>query len=40
MLGKASEGAWIELGVALAAASGLQDAKTKKWSADLIGPDI
>jgi hypothetical protein len=37
MLGKASEGAWIELGVSLAALVG--DSNSTKWTTELLGPD-
>jgi hypothetical protein len=40
MLGKASEGAWIELGVALAEVVGLDDAQVKEWADGLLGSDI
>jgi|SRR5579871_1196824 len=40
MLGKASEGAWIELGVALAEFVGASDPKIKKWADGLTGPEI
>jgi hypothetical protein len=40
MLGKASEGAWIELGVALSRFAGPTDAKLVRWADTLVGPDI
>jgi hypothetical protein len=40
MLGKASEGAWIELGVALAGVAGPGDAKAKKSAELWAGPEI
>jgi hypothetical protein len=40
MLGKASEGAWIELGVALSRFVGPTDPKLVKWAEALVGPDI
>lgn len=39
MLGKASEGAWIELGVALALFVGRDDPKLKKFVDILVGPE-
>jgi hypothetical protein len=40
MLGKASEGIWIELGVALCDLIGHSDAKAKKLGEALVGPEI
>jgi len=40
MLGKASEGIWIELGVTLRAFVGPGDIKAKKWAESLVGPDV
>lgn len=39
MLGKASEGAWIELGVTLAAFVGLSDSKVQRFVDELNGPE-
>ncbi len=40
MLRKASEGAWIELGVALSKFAGPTDVKLAKWADALVGQDI
>ena len=40
MLGKASEGVWIELGVALAGVAGPDDAKAKKLAEGVVGPEM